>query len=357
MTRKKMVIGLFSLFASIGVMLCCFVGCSNDTKPTLYLYTWADYIDPNFVERFERENNCSVCVDTFDCNEAAFAKLMAGADGYDIVVPTTYIIPALKKANLIEKFDLDKLPNVKTNFDMRLKTEKRPDMLEWYVPYAFSLTGILYRKDKVPVDLKFEDWNDMFDPRLHGRICILNDIREIIGLGLKMNGFSVNSHSSSEIAKATTVAKDWKYKCVKMDNEAYRTGIMSAEFYTAMAYASDAIQLMIDDQEILSFTVPTNGTTCSFDSMVILKNSRQKELAYKFINDLYEVKTAAKNAEYICAPVPVAGIDAYLSDDYKKIPFTSITDEVLKLAEDIEDIGDSLDLYTKAWDQIKSIRK
>lgn len=70
---------------------------------------------------------------------------------------------------------------------------------------------------------------------------MMNDIREVIGLGLIMNKFSVNSTNESEIAIAVETAKSWKNNCSKMDNEAYRTGIPSGEFYVAMSYNSDAI--------------------------------------------------------------------------------------------------------------------
>ena len=57
------------------------------SKQTLHLYTWADYIKPELVQRFENEQNCQVVIDTFDSNEAMYAKLKAGASGYDVIVP------------------------------------------------------------------------------------------------------------------------------------------------------------------------------------------------------------------------------------------------------------------------------
>ncbi len=119
--------------------------------------------------------------------------------------------------------------------------------LKWDVPYAFSCTGILWRKDKTPPDLKFNDWNDLFDSRLKGRICMMDDIREVLGIALKMDGHSVNSTSQEELDKAVEVAKAWKSKVAKMDNETYRTGIMSKELYAAMAYNSDAIMILAED--------------------------------------------------------------------------------------------------------------
>lgn len=326
------------------------VGCGPD-RQKLYVYTWADYIDPELIREFEVKNNCQVVTDTFDCNEAMFAKLMAGASGYDIITPTEYVMPLLVNAGLVEKLDMEKLPNVSSNFNETFRSEWS---LVWNVPYAFSCTGIMWRKDKVPADLAFQDWNDMFDPRLAGRICMMNDIREVIGLALKMNGCSVNSVDQAEIDAATEIAKRWKAICSKMDNESYRSGIPSGEFFVAMSYNSDAIQLMADDSKTIGYSVPTNGTTSSVDVMCVMKKSRSKDLAYKFIDMFYGISNAVRNAEYNGVPMPVKGLYGALSDKYKAIPFMKVTDELKVKCEDIKDVGNKLDMYSKAWDKVKS---
>lgn len=328
-------------------------GCGSD-KRKLYVYTWADYIDPDLIYKFEAENDCQVIVDTFDCNESMYAKLMAGGTGYDVIMPTEYIMPLLIGADLVDKLDVSKLPNASTNFDETFKSEWS---LVWDVPYAFSCTGIMWRKDKVPPDLTFEDWNDMFDKRLNGRICMMNDIREVLGLALKVNGKSVNSVDQAELDSAVAVAKRWKNACSKMDNEAYRIGIPSGEFYVAMSYNSDAIQLMSEDGgKTIGYSVPTNGTTSSVDVMCVMKNSKSKDLAYKFMDMFYDISNAVKNAEYNGVPMPVKGLYDELSDEYKAIPFMKVTNELKSKCENIIDVGDKLDMYSKAWDNVRSNR-
>ena len=334
----------------MGLML---AGCSPD-KRKLYVYTWADYIAPDLIQKFEAENDCQVVIDTFDCNESMYAKLMAGGTGYDVIMPTEYVMPLLISADFIDKLDASKLPNASVNFDETFKSELS---LVWDVPYAFSCTGIMWRKDKVPPDLAFEDWNDMFDSRLNGRICIMNDIREVLGLALKVNGKSVNSVDQTELDSAVAVAKRWKNACLKMDNEAYRTGIPSGEFYAAMSYNSDAIQLMAEDGgKTIGYSVPTNGTTSSIDAMCIMKGSKSKDLAYKFMDMFYDLQNAVKNAEYNGVPMPVKGLYDELSDEYKAIPFMKVTKELKSKCENIIDVGDKLNMYSKAWDIVNSGR-
>ena len=327
------------------------LGCA-EKKKSLYVYTWADYIDPTLIAKFESENNCKVIIDTFDSNETMYAKLIAGGSGYDIIMPTEYVMPLLVDANLIDSIDISRFPNAKANFDSKFKSKWS---FSWDIPYAFSCTGILWSKDKCPEDLTFNDWNDMFDERLKGRICMMNDIREVIGLALKMKGYSVNSTNASEIAEATEIARFWKSRCSKMDNESYRSGIPAGEFYVAMSYNSDAIQLIADGREDqLGYIVPTNGTTSSVDVFCIMKNSQNKDLACKFIDMFYDLENAVKNAEYNGVPMPVVGLYDALSDDYKSIPMMKVSDELKLKCEDIKDVGGYIELYAKAWDKVKS---
>jgi spermidine/putrescine transport system substrate-binding protein len=340
---KKLIAILF------GLSIIC--GCGED-KPKIYIYTWADYINPDLIQQFENENNCKVVIDTFDSNETMFAKLMAGANGYDIIMPTEYIIPQLVNADLLEKLDLNKLPNVTNNFDNLFKNEFS---LKYTVPYAFGCTGILWRKDKCPPDLTFQDWNEMFDSRLKGRISIMNDVRELLGITLKMNGYSANSINPKELDAAVITARKWKNACSKMDNEAYRTGIPAAEFYVAMAYSSDAIQLMCDGcDDYLGYSIPTNGTTASVDTFCIMKKSLSKDLAYKFVDMFYSLSNAVQNAEYNGVPMPVVGLYDALSDKYKRISLMKITNDIKMKCENIKDISSNLDLYSKAWDSVKA---
>ena len=63
-------------------------GC-GPAKPVLNVYMWSDYIDPELVRAFEKENNCKVVMDIFDSNESMYAKIKAGGTGYDLILPTT----------------------------------------------------------------------------------------------------------------------------------------------------------------------------------------------------------------------------------------------------------------------------
>jgi spermidine/putrescine transport system substrate-binding protein len=92
---KRAVFLIMLLFAVSFVISC------GESKPVLRLFIWGEYISPEVVSDFEKEFGCVVKIDLFDSNEAMYAKLKAGADGYDIIVPSSYTAAMMNKQNML----------------------------------------------------------------------------------------------------------------------------------------------------------------------------------------------------------------------------------------------------------------
>src|ERR1035441_4331858 len=79
---------------------------------TVNFYNWSNYVAPGVLEDFTRETGIKVVYDTFDANETLETRLLAGKSGYDVVVPTAYFLQRQIKANIFQKHDKSKLPNL-----------------------------------------------------------------------------------------------------------------------------------------------------------------------------------------------------------------------------------------------------
>ncbi len=89
---------------------------------SLNLYIWSDYITDAAIERFAEEYDVDVTVDVYDSNETLEARLMAGATGYDIVVPTADFMARQIAAGVYQPLNYDLLPNA-SNMDADLMAE------------------------------------------------------------------------------------------------------------------------------------------------------------------------------------------------------------------------------------------
>ena len=337
-------------------------GCKVPAGGELHIYTWSDYIAPEVIAGFEKGLGVKVVVDTFDSNEAMYAKLKAGGTGYDIMMPSSYQIGQMAKDGMIDKLDHAKCPNVKKNFDVSYAPQVVDPSFAYSAPYSVTYTGFMYLKDKIPHGVDPESWSVLGVAALKGRITLLDDIREVIGAGLMSLGYSINSTNPKEIDAAVAQVLKWRGNIRKFDSESYKTEVPGGATWLGLGYSTDVTQVIVGDEESgaparddIGFALPKEGFTIAFDEMVIAKDAKRKDLAYAFINYIYDGEVAKVNMEYICGPNPVKpGIEA-LDDGYRSLII--IDKEKIargQVLRGFSDRPDVMELYNKAWDKIKA---
>lgn len=326
------------------------LGCAKRETPVLHVYTWADYIKPEVVQRFERENRCRVVIDTYDSNEAMYAKLKAGATGYDLLTPSSYQVQVLEKQGMLQPLDHSRLPNL-VNVDRDYLAIAIDSGMVHSVPYMLTNTGVGYLRSKVG---ELEPTWAVFDRSdLKGRMTMLNDMRETIGAALKSLGYSLNSTDSLQLEQAKDVVLRWKRNLAKFENEQYKGGLASGEFVLVHGYNGDLMQARAENPDI-AFFAPREGLSLSCDDLVIPKDAKQVELAHRFIDFLHDPEVAAENSvaiQYLC---PNAASYDRLPADFVNDPALRLAPEVRARSEVIRDLGADLVKYTRIWDVIKA---
>ena len=333
--------------------LCMVTGCGTP-KPVLRICTWSNYIDGGVVRQFEKQNGCRVEVKTFDSNEEMYDRLKAGGSGFDIVTPSSYMIPVLQREKLVQPLDHAKIPNMRKNFDRSFAEMILDPSFTYNAPYMVTYPGLVYRKDKLPKGLSPDTW-DVFDsPALGGRASLLDDMRETIGAALKSLDYSLNTERKEELDKAVEVVLKWRKNAPKLDNAQYKESVASGEWLIGHGYSSDAAQMMRKDPNV-GFALPKEGFTIAFDEMVIPVDAPQPELAHKFINFLYTPRVAKANMEGVCAQMPVKGVIRMLEPRLRRL--VEVDAETFRRGEVIQSIEDKpavLDMYLQAWERIKA---
>lgn len=340
------------IFSAALLALAVFIlaGCAK-SKRDLNLYIWSDYIDPELIKEFEAQHNCRVIIDTFDSNEAMYAKLKAGATGYDLLFPTSYMAEVLNNEGMLQPLDLSQAPNTKYVDKEYLADKAFDKTMAYSVPYMIGSTGIAYLDGKAG-DVE-DSWSDFDHADLKGRMTMLNDMRETLGAALKYKGYSLNTTNEAEIKEAGEVVKRWKQNLAKFENEQYKSGIASGEFYLVHGYSGDILQVQEENEDVV-YILPKEGFAIACDDMLIPKGAEDVDLAYAFINFIHEPKNAARNIEYVYYLCPNTGAYELVPDEIKEDPAVFIPEEKLKRAETIRDLGADNEKYTRVWDDVKS---
>ena len=330
----------------------CLLIASLASADTLHLYTWADYISPEVVEKFEKQHGCEVVIDTFDSNESMYAKLKAGATGYDLVFPTAYMIQVMHAEGLLQNLDHAKLPNL-PNIDPAVLAKVIDTKMEHSVPYTFAYAALAIRKDKIK---DAEPSYALFDrASLAGRVTLLDDMRESIGAALKSLGHSLNTRDEAQLAAAQEVLIRWKKHLARFDNEGYKAGIDSAEFHLVHGYSGDLFQVQMENSKV-EIIIPREGVTIGCDEMVIPKTAKQPALAHALINFLLDPAIAAENMEWMGYYCPNTPAKARLSADFLANPAITIPADLAAKCEVIQDLGPDLAKYSKVWDAVKAAK-
>lgn len=338
------------LMMTMCAVLILLAGCGKP-KTTLYIYNWSEYVDPELVAEFEQKNDCRVVIDIFNANEAMLAKIQAGSTGYDIIVPSSYMVKIMAEKGLLDKIDKAKIPTLKNIDPAYIATALDPKM-EYGVPYMITFTGIAYnKKDVGDIEPSWAVLENRTD--LKGRITILDDMRETIGAALRYKGYSCNTTNEAELAEARDVVIKWKSNIAKFENEQYKNGIANGEFLLVHGYHGDIGQVQLEDDNI-GFFLPQEGFLISCDEMVIPKDAKNKDLAYQFISYIHEGEVAARNMVFTTYWCPNSAALAFMEESDKKSIIPDSED--FKRGEVIDDLGDALKFYTRTWDEIKAAK-
>jgi spermidine/putrescine transport system substrate-binding protein len=315
----------------------------------LTVFTWADYLSDKAKAGFEAAHQCTVVIDTYDSNEAMLAKLESGATGYDVLVPSSYAVQALQRKDLIQALDHAKLPNL-SHLDSAYLAKAPDSAMKVSVPYLMAPTCLAYLAAKVPNPAP--GWGLLERADLKGRVTLLDDMREVLGAALKSLGHSLNSTVPAELAAARDVAIRWKANLAKFENEQYKTGIASGEFYLVHGYAGDLLQAQEENADIRIF-IPQEGTSFPCDDLCLARGSANGDLAHAFINHLCDPAVAAENMENLGYRAPNKDAYPLLSEEFRTSPLLFPPAELFDKCEPIRDLGDQLPLWTTEWDRVK----
>jgi spermidine/putrescine transport system substrate-binding protein len=315
----------------------------------LYIFNWTYYTPDSVIAKFEKEYNCKVVYDSFDSNETMYAKLKGGGSSYDIVFPSADYVSIMAKQGMLAPIDKSKLANFKNIDPLVLARAKDydPDN-KFSVPYYMGAAGISVNKTKVKSYEK--SWSIFARKDLKNKMTMLDDMREVMGDALAFQGKSVNTVNDAEIkAAGDLVNKTWKPNLLKFDAEAYAKGFAAGEFWVAQGYAEN-IFLEYDKAKRgdVDFFIPKEGGPLFIDSMVILKGSKNLDLAMKFIDFIHRPEIYAEFCDAFGFPATV-NVPARA---FKKGDMWYKAEDLVKCELKL-DIGADLDKYNAAWEEIK----
>ena len=298
--RILLVLCLLSLCILAAVI---FSSCGDSDTIVLNVYNWGEYIsdgsedtlDVNkaFEEYYYETYGQKVRVNytTYASNEDMYAKLRSGSTGYDVVIPSDYMIQRMINENMLEKLNFDNIPNAQYIAPEFHHQYYDPDDL-YSVPYTYGMVGIIYNTNMVNEE-DVGSWDLLWNDTYTGKILQFNNARDAFGTAMYYQKLDVNTKNRADWELALQYLKDQKpiVQGYVMDEVFNKMKGESAAI--APYYAGDYLT-MYDSNDALAFYYPEEGT-----NMCVPKGSRHKDIAEAYINFMLSEEVAVANAEYL----------------------------------------------------------
>ena len=285
---------------------------------TVNFYNWSNYMAPGVLEDFTRETGIKVVYDTFDANETLETRLMAGKSGYDVVVPTAYFLQRQIAANIFQKLDKSKLPNLANAWPVvtqRLATYDPGNL--YAVNYMWGTTGIGYNVKAVQKilgpDAKIDSWDIVFKPENLAKfrdcgVHMLDSPDDIFPAALGYLELDPNSTRQADLDKAADLVSKVRPFVRKFHSSEYLSALATGEICLVVGWSGDIMQARSRAAEAkgdakgdveIGYSIPKEGAQMFFDNLAIPADAKNVAEAYQLIDYLYRPDVAAKNSDFL----------------------------------------------------------
>lgn len=299
---------------TVAGVLAASVSFAQAQQRSVNFYNWSNYMAPGVLEEFTKETGIKVTYDTFDANETVETRLLAGKSGYDVVVPTAYFLQRQIAANIFQKLDKSKIPNLANAWPEVTKRLAIYDPGNVFAAnYMWGTTGIGYNVKKVQEilgpDAKLDSWSAVFVPENLAKfkdcgIQMLDSADDILPAALNYLGLDPNSTKQADLEKAAELVSKVRPYVRKFHSSEYLNALATGEICFVVGWSGDIKQAQSRAAEAkngveIGYAIPKEGAQMFFDNFAIPADAKNVAEAHELINYLYRPDVAAKNSDYL----------------------------------------------------------
>lgn len=302
---------------------------------SISIYSWTDMIDPDVITRFELETGIKVYISYFENNQELFLKLQAtkGA-GYDLIMPSDYIIPALINEGLIKQLDKTKV-TIFDRINPVLKGRYYDRENNYAIPYYWSVYGIGLDRNffkKVPEP----SWKLLFKAgKQPYSVVMISEPREALLLAAQYLFGTIDNLSKEQMKQVETLLVEQK-KMVEVYADSLSEYFLLAHICPVILTNTPAIWRVLQKNPHIEFLFPREGSFMVNDCFALTQMTNKDDLIYTFINYIYQ--------------------EEFTRHHFHEYRFFPATVDLLELFKEADVPQPIVDAHTKYVDQLDSFR-
>ena len=282
---------------------------------------WPSYLDkdkPTSLDDFEKEYGTKVkYTEEINDNVEFFGKVRqiyarGDSGGRDMHVVTDWMASKMKQLGYVQKLDKSELPNVEANLLDSLKSPNFDPNREFAIPWQSGFVALGYRRDLI--DFTPKSVNDIFNPKLKGKVTMLTEMVDTVGLVMLGMGADPSADGTDKaleaIEKVEQAQKSGQIR--RFTGNDYIRDLTKGDAAMCFVWSGDAISLN-DANENIDVVLPEEGFMLFSDNMQLPVGAPHAYTAQKFMDFVYRPEIAAKIAAYINYVTPVKGTQEELA--------------------------------------------
>ena len=304
---------------------------------------WGENIDEDLFDLFEEKTGIKVIYQTAESNEMMYSKVAMGGSGYDVVVPSDYMIAQMIEEGLLAELDFNNIPNFSLISDRFKNLVYDPDN-KYSVPYTWGTLGIIYNPTMISDEI--DSWEALFDMRYEGMASMIGNPRDAIATALMYLGYSINTTDEAQIREA--------YDLIAVSKAAgVYQGFFMDEIYDKMEvgetalctyYAGDYLS-MYDNNPDLKYVIPKEGSNWFVDAMCVLKDAKNKTEAEEWINFICSTEASLRNMDFIWYASPnETALEEYPAY-YQEQTGEELPEEIYEVMAAPQEVLDKCEMY------------
>ncbi len=323
----------------------------NPAVPTLRVCTWSNYFPESAIKSFIDTTGIKVEISYISSNEELFAKLKAGATGFDIVQPSDYMVRQMKALSMLSKLDRSLLPHL-VHLDEYYRKLPYDFGNEVSVPFTWGTSGIAVNTAKVKIPVDGVSWSLLLDAGYTRQTSLLDDMREVFAGVLLWKNLSPNTTNLKLLEETKLEISKIKNRVLLFSSEP-KPLLLREEVLIAHIYSSDAVQANAENPNI-KFFIPKEGGLLWTDNFAIPESSQHKAQAHAFIDYFLTPANALAVVRQSHLATPNRTVKLMLSGAEQNDPNIYPPPAIFNKLFFLDDLGETLSVLNRMWTELKS---
>jgi spermidine/putrescine transport system substrate-binding protein len=292
----------------------------SDTEKQVDWANWTLYLDYDdktkkypTLEAFQKKNGITATYsEDIEDNDSYYGKISGqlknGQDiGKDIVVFTDWMAARVIRQQYAQKLDAANIPNKKNLAAAYAHPDYDPQR-DYSMTWQGGFAGLAWNKEKVPGGLRTV--SDLWKPELKGRVEVLSEMRDTIGLIMGEQGVDISGKFTADefqngVDELDKQIRSGQIRQVK--GNSYKEDLISGDALAVIGWSGDITQINFENDDKWEFALPESGGTLWADNMLVPVGAPHKKNAELLMNYYYDPKVAAAVEDYVNYICPVVG--------------------------------------------------